>query len=339
MPAQPDISIIIPCRNEKRHIVKCMDSIFASDYPSDKITVYVCDGMSNDGTDEEIRKISSNHANVILLKNKEKHTPHALNLGFSRAKTRIKIRLDAHAEIYPDYLTKCVEVLETMDKAGCAGGQIINVNDTTTGKCISGAMSSRFGVGNAVFRTGGRAGFVDTVPFGAYKDEVFQKAGLFDEDLLRNQDDEFNFRVAKAGYGIYFDPGIKARYYVRSTFGRLFRQFFQYGYWKVYVNKKHKTITTFRQVIPFLFVLFVLSGGLLSFLEPEFGKVYAGVLGLYLMAAVWSACILPSKGCILSTVLAFVLMHVGYGLGYLQGTIHFIVLNKKAGSQFAATTR
>jgi GT2 family glycosyltransferase len=129
-------------------------------------------------------------------------------------------------------------------------------------------MSSVFGVGNAHFRTGGKSGCVDTVAFGAYRREVFERVGFFDEELARNQDDEFNYRVVQGGFKIFLDPAIQSDYFVRGSISKLYKQYDQYGYWKVFVNKKHGAVTTLRQLAPPLWVLFLLMGWTGSLMHP-----------------------------------------------------------------------
>lgn len=313
------ISVVIPCRNENAHIKECLDSIIASDYPSDNLEVFVCDAMSNDGTIEIIQEYEKNYKNIFYLLNEKQTTPHALNLGIKRSSGDVIIILGAHSSIDKKYIAECVELLDSDNKLGCVGGVLENVYEDEVSKCIAFAMSSLFGVGNAHFRTGVKDGIVDTVAFGAYKKEVFNKVGFFDEELTRNQDDEFNFRVIKAGYLIKLSKNIKAKYYVRSGYRKLFNQYFQYGFWKVIVNRKHRTVTTLRQVVPPAFVLFIVLGLLISVIIPPLAIYYLIAMIFYFFLSLFFAWKKSDQiRLVLKIMLSFWILHIAYGLGYLK---------------------
>ncbi|HIA35536.1 MAG TPA: glycosyltransferase family 2 protein [Flavobacteriales bacterium] len=335
----PLVSIVIPSRNEEEFIGKCIDSILASDQNTDTIEILVCDGESDDQTIELVQGYTKTNSSVKLLVNKYKTTPHGLNLGIKNASGAVIMILGAHAEISPDYISKSISILNNSDDIGCVGGVLENIASGSA-NAISLAMSSPFGVGNAFFRTGNKNGYVDTVAFGAYKKEVFEKVGFFDEELIRNQDDELNYRLTKAGYKIFLSQEIRARYYVRTSYEKLFRQYFQYGYWKVYVNKKHKTLTTLRQLAPLFFVLFCFSGLIVPFLPGSFIEFYLLILGLYcsmsIIAAINKSMNLIS---ILQIMYSFLILHISYGLGYLEGILHFYFLNRKPSSFKATSSR
>ena len=197
------VAIVIPCRNEELYIEKCINSILNSNYSLELIHIYVCDGISDDNTIAIVKKLSKENPQIKLLVNQKQTTPFALNLGLKTAKQDVKIILGAHAELTPNFIKENVTTLFDKDNVACAGGIINNVYENNTAEIIGLAMSSQFGVGNAHFRTGVKDGFVDTVAFGAYKKEVFDSIGYFDEDLVRNQDDEFNFRLLKNSFRIY----------------------------------------------------------------------------------------------------------------------------------------
>jgi len=333
------VSVIIPCRNEANYIGNCIDSILASDYSTNDLEILVCDGKSEDHTSELVLDYAKNNSSVKLLINEDRTTPFALNLGINNAASNIIMILGAHAEISPDYISKCVSVLNNSNEIGCVGGILENIT-SGSGNAISLAMSSFFGVGNAFFRTGNKDGYVDTVAFGVYKKEVFEKVGLFDEELIRNQDDEFNFRVIKAGYKIYLSQEIKARYHVRASFRKLFKQYFQYGYWKVYVNKKHKTLTTIRQLAPLFFVLFCLSGLLVPFLPEYWIFGYIIIMGSYLSLSIISALMKTLNPiAIFQMMFTFLILHLSYGIGYLEGIVNFYLLNKKPNPEKTTLSR
>ena len=294
------------------------------------ISTFVCDGMSNDGTVELISDFVKEHPQFKLLVNTQKTTPFALNLGIKNSSADIIIILGAHSELDKDFVLKSVESFEIDPAIMCTGGVLENVYENEVSQIIGAAMSSSFGVGNAHFRTGNKSGFVDTVAFGAYKKEVFEKVGYFDEELIRNQDDEFNFRVTNAGYKIYLNHDIKCKYFVRASFKKLYRQYYQYGYWKVFVNKKHKTITTIRQLIPMFFVLYLFLL-IVSIAAPKCIFISMASLGvLYILMAFLFA--IKSKGtsfkAIFGIAYTFFILHFSYGLGYLKGIFDFFILGK-----------
>ena len=325
----PSISITIPARNEEKYIEKCILSILSADYPQEKIKVFVCDGLSTDNTREIVSSLSNKHNNIQLIDNEKQTTPFALNLGLKASNCAIKIILGAHAEIDKDFIKNNVSILNDYPEVGCAGGIIENVYENESAETIGLAMSSVFGVGNAHFRTGSKNGFVDTVAFGAYRNEVFEKIGYFDEDLIRNQDDEFNFRLLQNGFKIYLNSNIKSKYYVRASFSKLYKQYYQYGYWKVYVNKKHKAVTSIRQLVPLFFVLFLFLGFTISFLHWVLATLFSlGILAYIFLAIVFASQKSNSFEKITVIAYTFFLLHFSYGLGYLVGIFDFIALNK-----------
>jgi glycosyltransferase involved in cell wall biosynthesis len=323
------VSIAIPCRNEERYIIRCLESI-AAQVDVENVEVFVCDGKSTDSTPQLVKEYSLSHPQVHLLINEKQSTPFALNLGIKASVSDVVIILGAHSELYPDYVANCIKAFDVDPAIGCAGGIIENVYENETAEVIGKAMSSGFGVGNAHFRTGNKDGFVDTVAFGAYKKEVFEKIGYFDEELIRNQDDEFNYRVIKAGFKIYLARNIRSKYYVRASFEKLYKQYFQYGYWKVYVGMKHRAVTTLRQLIPLFFVLFLVLGLALSFVHLIFLLIYISVLCTYIVAALIAA-LSRSNGLKQPPriVYAFLILHISYGFGYLKGIVDFFILRKR----------
>jgi glycosyltransferase involved in cell wall biosynthesis len=334
------VSIIIPCRNEELYIERCIFSILNSNYPKESIDIFISDGLSTDKTRSIVKNLSNKYDCIHLIDNNNKTTPYALNLGLKKSTADVKIILGAHAEIYPDFIIENINIFKIDEKIGCVGGVISNVYENETAEIIGQAMSSPFGVGNAHFRTGNKNGYVDTVAFGAYKKEVFENIGFFDEELARNQDDEFNYRLTKYGYKVYLSDKIKSKYYVRGSFLKLFKQYFQYGYWKVLVNKKHKTITTVRQLIPLFFVLFIISGAIASIFHSFLFYSYITILFIYLALALFSA--IDRTSSLKKTLLlifTFFGLHFSYGLGYFLGIIDFFVLNKKPNEKSKSLTR
>ncbi len=335
------VKVVIPCRNEEAYIGRCIDSLLQSELQDVSLIIAVVDGMSDDGTREIVARYASLHSSVQLVDNPQRTTPFALNLGLRTMDYDVGIILGAHAEVEPDFIMRNLRVLLEHPEVGCAGGIITNVHENDLSQVISMAMASPFGVGNAYFRTGGKAGYVDTVAFGAYRREVFEQCGFFDEELIRNQDDEFNYRIGLKGFKIYLEPAIRSRYFVRGSFTKLYKQYFQYGYWKVFVNKKHRAITSLRQLAPPLWMLFVMIGWIGFFVHPYLGYAYIGLLLTYLGIAKYVA-LTSSRfriNLMLKLLWCYCILHGSYGLGYLKGILHFYVLSRKPSKGSASLTR
>lgn len=337
---QPFVSVVTPVYNEADYIEGMLRSLFANDLPEHRYEVLVVDGRSGDGTREVVERLRREHANLRLLDNPARTVPHAMNLGIRAARGDVIVRVDGHAEVAPSFLRTLLEELEAHPECACVGGAIENVHENPVAEAVARAMSSPFGVGDARYRLGAGDGYVDTLLFGAYRASVFDEIGPFDEVLTRNQDDELNYRLTRAGHRIWLSSRISSRYYVRGSFRKLWRQFFQYGYWKVYVNKKHRTVTTLRQLAPIALVAFLLLGGLAAGLEPSLRLPYAAVVGLYLLAALAAAVAkTPRPVPALRVVASFLTMHIAYGLGYLQGLVDFFLLDRTPRARNAQPTR
>ncbi|MFN3916366.1 MAG: glycosyltransferase family 2 protein [Flavobacteriales bacterium] len=339
------VNIVIPCRNEEKYIAKCLESIVCSDFDKSMLTVCVCDGVSTDNTVQIIKYFEIKYPYIHYLQNPFQTTPHALNLGIKHVSADVSIILGAHAEIYPDFIDNCLKAFKHDQSIGCVGGIIENIHEDEESKLIALAMSSSFGVGNAHFRTGTAEGYVDTVAFGAYTKEVFEKCGYFDEDLIRNQDDEFNYRLIKNRFKIWLDKSIRSKYYVRASKMKLKNQYYQYGYWKVFVNKKHRTVTTLRQLIPAIWVAYIVLGLPLSLivgfmLLPQVLLLYLIGLALYFVIGfMFSSRLTEAFPERMQILKIFSILHLSYGKGYLLGVVHFIVLNKKPVKKSIEITR
>jgi GT2 family glycosyltransferase len=324
------LSIVIPCRNEKSYIEECIRAIFSAELPADcESNVFVVDGMSDDGTRAVVIELCNEFNNLHLIDNIKQLTPYAFNLGiYAGGKVDFVQIIGARHIISTNYLVRAIEILDNESNSWCVGGRIINEYTNITSEIIATAMSTSFGMGIGNFRTLTESGFTDTVTSPMYPYHVFEQIGFFDEELIRNQDDDFNYRVIKAGGKIYFAHDISLKYYVRGNYNGLWRQFFQYGYWKVYVNKKHKAITTIRQVVPALFVLYLGVFILGFFLGIPL--ITSVPLFIYLvLGLIVSLRNTNSRIRFIDLLPVFPLLHLSYGLGYLKGIIDFIIRNQK----------
>jgi succinoglycan biosynthesis protein ExoA len=330
----------MPVKNEAGYIEPAVRSVVRAGEGLDALEVLVVDGMSTDGTRELVQRLADELKVVRLVDNPEGTVPFAMNRGTRAASHEVVVRVDGHAEVYPDFLEECLAALEAHPECACVGGRIENVNVGPVAEAISLAMGSPFGVGNARFRTGGEDGYVDTLAFGAYRKSDLFRVGLFDEELARNQDDELNFRLIKAGRRIWFTDRIRSRYFVRATYRKLWRQYNQYGYWKVYVNRKHGTVTNLRQLAPPAFMVWLaltLVAG--AFWAPARWALLATLVAYALAAFGAALARTRSPLAVLRTVTAFAVMHAAYGLGYLAGLRDFLLLKRRPSARSAELSR
>lgn len=339
-PSRPAVSVVMPCRNERDHIERSVRNALAFDTPPGGFEVIVVDGMSTDGTRDILRDLSDRNANLRVLDNPHQTTSHALNIGIRAARGLLVARIDAHTDYAPDYVRQCVEVMRESG-ADNVGGPALTVATTYIQRAIAAAYHSRFAVGNGVFHQPRYEGPADTVPYGCYSRQRLLELGLFDEELVRNQDDELNYRLIRAGGRIWQSPRIRSWYRPRGSLKGLFWQYWQYGYWKVRVIRKHLALAAARHLVPGAFMVAVLLMTLLAVWIPAARNELAVFLGLYLAAlVVASVTTAARKGWDLLPALpvVFACYHLGYGLGFLFGVWDFIVRHRPEG-RFVFLTR
>jgi glycosyltransferase involved in cell wall biosynthesis len=325
----PFVTIIMPIRNETDFIERTLSSVSDNDYPAGKIEILVVDGMSDDGTREIVTRLSKTDNRIRMLDNPKRITPSAMNIGIKAARGDLFIRVDGHVEIPADFISKSIHCLHEHPQAWVAGGHIKTVADSFAGKAIAAAMQSPIGVGNSRFRLGDYEGWVDTLAFGAHHKWVVDKIGYFDEELVRNQDDEFNLRIILAGGKIWMSKAIQSTYFSRGSLRKLWNQYFQYGFWRIRTLQKHKRPASFRQIVPLLFVLLLLLTGLAGFLWKPLWILLAIEAILYVLGLVIGALDVGRKSGWRYAPLApvvFVILHFAYGLGSLWGIIRFSIL-------------
>lgn len=337
----PLISVIIPCRNEANAIEACLRGVLAFVSPPGGFEVLVVDGQSTDATASLVSRLAALDPRVRLLENPDRMTSHALNIGIRAAQGKIIVRVDAHTEYAPDYLVECVAALERTG-ADNVGGPALTRARTYRHRVIAAAYHSRFAVGGSRFHQPDGEGWVDTVPYGCYRREVLMNLGLFDEELVRNQDDELNFRLVRMGGRIWLTPRIRSWYTPRATFSRLFRQYYQYGYWRVRVIQKHRLPASPRQLVPGAFVLGFLVLALLSLLSAPAAFLLAGLISCYLLFLISGSLVTATTaGWSLLPLLpvALATYHVAYGSGFLLGLWDFVVWSRRPGSRCVVLSR
>lgn len=324
---KPFVSVIMPVRNEADFICQSLGAVLGQDYPHDQMEIIIADGMSTDKTLELIAELkASTRIPIKIVDNPEQIAPTGLNRAIRAAKGDIIVRVDGHCEIDTDYVTNCVKHLQA-GKAEGVGGPIETVGENLRARAIAAAMSSKFGVGGSAFRCiNDREMYVDTVAFPGYTREVLERAGEFNSELVRNQDDEFNYRIRKLGGRILLAPDIRSRYYSRSTFRSLWRQYFQYGTWKIRVLQLHPKQMSLRQFVPFVFVL-TIAFLVVASVFTGFGRWGLAILFTIYFAACIAAAFRSIKEIGLAGVpllfICFPILHFSYGTGFMYGLFIF----------------
>lgn len=323
----PLVTVLMPIRNEAAYIERSLGAVLAQDYPAARLEVLVIDGASTDTTRLLIKQIQAQHPQhtVRVLDNPSKIVSVAMNIGLRRAHGEIIVRVDGHTVIESDYVRQCVSALQRTG-ADNVGGKMNAVGENTFGQIVALATSSRFGVGGARFHYSDREEWVDTVYLGAWRKDVFKHIGLFDEELVRDQDDEFNYRLRAHGGRILLCPAIRSIYFSRSSPRALWRQYFQYGLWKVRVLQKHPRQMRLRQFAPPVLVAVLLGSVLLALFSCWGLILFAVIAGAYLLANIFASFITAAKKDLRHLPLLpiiFSILHLGYGLGFLAGLFRF----------------
>lgn len=325
------LSVICPIYNEEKYIAKCLDSIIEQDYPKDDMELLLVDGMSTDRTREVIAGYQEKYPWIKVLDNPKRIAPCAMNVGIKASSGETIIRLDAHV-LYPsNYFSVLVNKLHELPGAENVGAicNTLPVNETIEAQSIAAVLSSSFGMGNSYFRVGASEVMeVDTVPFGCFHRSIFDKVGLYDEELVRNQDDELNARIIKSGGKIYLIPELECEYFARDTAKKVYKMFYQYGMFKPLVNKKLGSPATVRQFFPLCFVLGLLLGPIVCAFIPMLWYAYFSVILIWLLLATYFS-LKESKQLkrILVQNWIYFVVHFGYGWGYIVG-IYRILFNK-----------
>ena len=327
----PFVTIILPCRNEEKFIGPCLDSIIANDYPKNNLEILVIDGMSDDKTRKILKDYSQKYNFIKIIDNPKKFIPLALNIGVKNAKGEFIVRMDAHSVYNKNYISKCIKYLKEYEVDNVGGiWKIMPSEKTLINKAIVLASSSFFGAGNAHYRTGYSKGlkFVDTVFGGCYKKDVFKKIGLYNENLVRSEDMEFNLRLKKAGGKILLAPDIVTYYYPKSTLKEFFKHNFTDGIWAFYPLKFKAPLFKLRHLLPFFFILTLLVSGFISIFFEPFFFAFLFILELYLITSLFFSISIAIReknlGLFFILPLAFACRHFCYGLGSLVGLIKLI---------------
>jgi len=318
----PLVTIGIPCLNEESFIRQCVGCAQLQDYPSGRIEILVADGRSSDRTRELLAEISRADPRVRMIDNPARIQAAGMNEIIKQARGEVLVRLDAHCEYAPDYVSRCVEVLERTGADNVGGAQRARASSWFQ-KALCAALESPLGVGGARYRSADREGFVDTVFCGAFRRRVFETVGMFDPGAITNEDAELNQRITSAGGGVYLSRDIVAHYFPRDSFRALAKQYFRYGKGRARTLLKHRSLSTPRPLIPFLAVLsgagLIATAPIQPFTAPAFGlyALLTGVealrvgrrVGPWAVPVVWSI---------------FPILHVSHGVGVGVGLVHYL---------------
>lgn len=322
----PSVSVIIPCRNEEKTIHLVLDAIYSQSYPRDLLQVVIADGFSEDLTRQKIADFKSAHPelNLLVVDNPKRIIPAGLNAAIRASSGDVIVRMDAHSIPNPDYVALCVDALER-NLAQNVGGvwDIQPGKDTWFARSIAAAAGNPLAVGDAHYRFTNKADYVDTVPYGSYKRDLFDQLGLFDETLLANEDYELNTRILQSGGKIWLDPNIRCKYFARANLRTLAKQYYGYGYWKVQMLKRYPETLRWRQALPPAFILGLLATLLVGiFWQPSF-YLFAGVLGLYLLILLTVGLHMAIKKSdilmVIGVPIAIITMHFSWGAGFIAG--------------------
>lgn len=322
MASEPFVSIILAVRNERPHIASCLGAILAQDYPARAMEIVIADGASDDGTSDIIHLLPGAAERVRLISNPARIQAAGLNTAIRQAQGDIVIRVDGHTVIAPDYVRRCVALLAETGAAN-VGGRMIPVGVTPMGKAIAAAGQSVFAVPTA-FHVSARAQYTDTVYMGAWPRTTLESVGGFDEQLLANEDYELNYRIRRAGGRIYLSPALVSTYYCRQTLRALAQQYCRYGVGKAQMLKKHPASLRWRQLVPPVFVLALLTLTALAPVSQVSGIALAAMLALYAALAIcFSAVAARRSGSVLLArlPLVYATMHITWGVGFWMGLL------------------
>ena len=321
----PPVTIIMPIRNEVAFIERSLGAVLAQDYPSELLEMLVVDGMSDDGTRDIVAHMIESHPRTRCLDNPKRIVPTAMNIGLEQSHGDLIVRVDGHTIIAPDYVRRCVDVLHESG-ADCVGGPMRTAGGNAFGEAVALVTSHPFGVGGSRFHYATEPMEVDSVYMGAWPRQVFERVGRFDEEMVRNQDDEFSYRLRAAGGRIWLVPHIRSTYHARSSWRSLWRQYYQYGYWKVRVFQKVPGSAQFRHWVPPLFALYVWGGLTAAILLPGLRLAYLAGLLVYLVANLAVSMRIAARAGwkhFLRLPSVFAILHLSYGLGFWAGIARF----------------
>ncbi len=322
------VSVIVPCYNEEKTIHLLLSSIYTQTWPVSDLEVIIADGLSTDGTRQKIEEFQISHPDLTIhvVENPRRNIPAALNSALKLSKGEYIVRLDAHSRPDEHYIERCLTDLR--DRHVEMVGGIWKIHPGGEGwiaRSIASAAAHPLGVGDALYRYATRASEVDTVPFGAYRRDLLENIGWYDETLLTNEDYEFNTRIRQAGGRIWLNPEIHSVYYARASIGALAKQYWRYGYWKYQMLRRYPQTVRWRQAIPPLFVVSIVVLFLFALVWQLARVLLLFEVGLYLLVlmvgAIQQARQFRDIRLLIGMPLAIATMHIAWGAGFLGSMV------------------
>ncbi|MCE5208193.1 MAG: glycosyltransferase family 2 protein [Chloroflexi bacterium] len=327
-----EVSIIVPCLNEEATIDLLLNAIRGQSFPLSDMEIVIADGMSTDHTRDRITAYQSKYPEIkiILVDNPKRIIPSGLNCAITASTGEYIIRLDGHSIPDPDYVAKCVDLLKAGVAENVGGLWLIQPpSNHWVARSIAAAAANPIGVGDARYRYGQTAGYVDTVPFGSFNRKLFQKTGLFNENLETNEDYEFNVRIRAGGGRIWFDPQIRSIYFSRSDFISLMKQYFRYGYWKLQMLICFPGTLRWRQALPPLFVMSIIILGIAGIWLPAARFLLAGMMLIYVLVLIAASVPQAIKNkdlrILIGIPISIAIMHITWGSGFLWSMVKSLV--------------
>ncbi|MEG0664073.1 MAG: glycosyltransferase family 2 protein [Clostridia bacterium] len=306
-----DVSVVIPVFNEENYIEKCIESVINQNYSKESFEFILVDGNSSDKTVEIIKQYMKKYSYIRLLENPKRTVQFGLNIGMQNAKGKYIVRMDAHSEYADDYIEKSIYYLKNTDAVN-VGGPMIAKGKTDVQKAIAAAYHSSFALGGGKNHEIGYEGYADT--------------GYYDQMLDRNEDDDLNFRLHENSKKIFITPKIESVYYPRSKYRDVFKQYYEYGLWKVAVIKKHKKPARISHLIPLCFVLYLLIFGIFSCFFPIVAITFMAINILYLICDIYFSftnSLADNFVQKLRLLWIHFILHISYGIGFLFGVFKF----------------
>jgi len=317
----PLVSIIMPILNEEKYLARCLQTVVEQDYPPDKLEILVVDGLSDDRSREIVAEFMTRFPQIKLLDNPKRSIPAAMNIGIRSAKGEVIVRVDGHCFLARDYVSQCLRHLQETGAAN-VGGPAWAIGEGYVGEAIPMALGSPFGHGGSQFRYAQQEQYVDTVFLGAFRRDLFDQIGFYDEGLLCAEDYELNYRLRAANGKILLTPQIRVRYIARHSLVKFGKQYFRYGFWRMLVIKKHPRALRWRHLATAGFVLTLLVGGVAGLFSFEFKILFLIVFLSYLAAASFFSILLAwRQGWRYLPILPviFAILHLSWGSGFLWG--------------------
>jgi len=330
------VSVIIPVRNEEHYLKDCLLSVLQMDRSFKLFEIFVVDGQSTDRTHEIATQLAEQNDCITILENTSKVVPHAMNIGIRAANGEYIVRVDAHSRYQPDYIEKLIYWMRRLHADNVGGiWNTLAASNKLQARAVAIILSQPFGVGGAQYRVSkDKLPYeTDTVPFGCYRREIFERVGLYDEDMIRNQDDELNARLKKHGGKVFLVPEIQIEYIARESLRKMSLMLYQYGYFKPLVVRKVGQLATVRQLAPPLFVISIGILPLLCLLWPGFLVLWLLILSAHCCVNMWASARSARRNewkLFPYLFFGFMAAHVSYGVGYLRGLVDFCILGKAA---------